>query len=147
MTKKLDTMIESYIAVKEKDLETIPESDREEYLELLREKIKKMVVEEVKQEYKAQVMADAESDVQQRISDNRISQLKNLMWNGFLIAFLVGLAVNQITDLIGYWKGSVSLSSLMPTLIITVILVAICMGLYFYNMIKETVDIYKKIKK
>lgn len=33
--KKLDTMIESYIAVKEKDLETIPESDREEYLELL----------------------------------------------------------------------------------------------------------------
>lgn len=76
-----------------------------------------------------------------------ISQLKNLMWNGFLIAFLVGLAVNQITDLIGYWKGSVSLSSLMPTLIITVILVAICMGLYFYNMIKETVDIYKKIKK
>lgn len=147
MTKKLDTMIESYIAVKEKDLETIPESDREEYLELLREKIKKMVVEEVKQEYKAQVMADAESDIQQRISDNRISQLKNLMWNGFLIAFLVGLAVNQITDLIGYWKGSVSLSSLMPTLIITVILVAICMGLYFYNMIKETVDIYKKIKK
>lgn len=140
-------MIESYIAVKEKDLETIPESDREEYLELLREKIKKMVVEEVKQEYKAQVMADAESDIQQRISDNRISQLKNLMWNGFLIAFLVGLAVNQITDLIGYWKGSVSLSSLMPTLIITVILVAICMGLYFYNMIKETVDIYKKIKK
>lgn len=106
-----------------------------------------MVVEEVKQEYKAQVMADAESDIQQRISDNRISQLKNLMWNGFLIAFLVGLAVNQITDLIGYWKGSVSLSSLMPTLIITVILVAICMGLYFYNMIKETVDIYKKIKK
>lgn len=147
MTKKLDTMIESYIAVKEKDLETIPESDREEYLELLREKIKKMVVEEVKQEYKAQVMADAESDIQQRISDNRISQLKNLMWNGFLIAFLVGLAVNQITDLIGYWKGSVSLNSLMPTLIITVILVAICMGLYFYNMIKETVDIYKKIKK
>lgn len=145
MTKKLDTMIESYIAVKEKDLETIPESDREEYLELLREKIKKMVVEEVKQEYKAQVMADAESDIQQRISDNRISQLKNLMWNGFLIAFLVGLAVNQITDLIGYWKGSVSLSSLMPTLIITVILVAICMGLYFYNMIKETVDIYKKL--
>lgn len=147
MTKKLDTMIESYIAVKEKDLETIPESDREEYLELLREKIKKMVVEEVKQEYKAQVMADAESDIQQRISDNRISQLKNLMWNGFLIAFLVGLAVNQITDLIGYWKGNVSLNSLMPTLIITVILVAICMGLYFYNMIKETVDIYKKIKK
>lgn len=113
MTKKLDTMIESYIAVKEKDLETIPESDREEYLELFREKIKKMVVEEVKQEYKAQVMADAESDIQQRISDNRISQLKNLMWNGFLIAFLVGLAVNQITDLIGYWKGSVSLNSLM----------------------------------
>lgn len=147
MTKKLDMMIESYIAVKRDALENIPESEREEYLEPLREKIKKDVVEEVKQEYKAQVMADAENDIQQRISDNKISQLKNLMWNGFLIAFLVGLAVNQITDLIGYWKGSVSLSSLMPTLIITVVLVAICMGLYFYNMVKDTVDMYKKIKK
>ncbi|MPN52212.1 hypothetical protein SDC9_199868 [bioreactor metagenome] len=65
------------------------------------------------------------------------------MYEGFIIAFFVGLAVNQITDLIGIGKGTVTNEVFNKTLILSIILSIICtaIGLVsYYNAIARFIN-------
>ena len=73
--------------------------------------------------------------------------VKSLMWSGFLLAFVVGLAVNQATDLIGYYKGTVMVDEIWPTVMITCGLCLICIGAYVYSFWKNAVSLFDDFKK
>ena len=93
-------------------------------------------------------MSDAaDEEIERRANIEKLSQLKSLMWTGFVVAFVVGLFVNQITDIVGVFKGTVNLQSVWPTIIISIVLFLICLGLYLYSFFKNVIEMYNDIKK
>lgn len=68
------------------------------------------------------------------------------MWEGFIIAFFVGLSVNQATDIISFYKGASSLPSIGATVIITLILIAISIGVYVYTFLSNVLALIKDWK-
>lgn len=71
------------------------------------------------------------------------------MWNGFFVAFIVGLVVNQVTELLGLLKSEISESELVPTLIFTVVLLLLCLGIYLFSFVKDVLSVFneKKVSK
>ncbi|KEI87641.1 hypothetical protein N492_11880 [Clostridium botulinum B2 267] len=71
---------------------------KEKFLDDIKKEIIELEKDKIKEEAKAiQIKAEEE---------NRIKRVKVLMYEGFFIAFLVGLIVNQFTDIIGITKGN-----------------------------------------
>lgn len=68
------------------------------------------------------------------------------MWNGFALAFIVGLAVNQVTDLVGMWKGTVDAQYLVKTLGASIIFLLICLVAYGYSFIKNAIEFLDDLK-
>lgn len=47
-----------------------------------------------------------------------MEELKDIVWSGFLVAFLVGLLVNQVTDVITHFKDGSMQWTVMAIIII-----------------------------
>ena len=69
------------------------------------------------------------------------------MWNGFFVAFLVGLAINQITELLVTIKQVVPINTNISTLIFSIILSGIVAFMYFYQFIKEAIATLNMLRK
>lgn len=115
----------------------LPEENRAELIGALREKKRKQIIDEIRSQYKDELMKEAETELQKENNRQKIKELKELLWSGFVLAFIVGLAVNQVTDMIGYWKGTVTLESIWPTVVITGCLCVACLAAYFYSFVKN----------
>jgi DNA polymerase III delta prime subunit len=145
MSKTLDEILDVFMKSKEDIInKNATAKDRDELITTLREKIKANIIQEIRIEYKDEIVAQANGEIQKRINKEKIRQLKSLMWNGFFVAFLVGLAVNQITDLIAVFKEN---HSNIVTLIISVVLLGIVVLMYFYQFIKEAIKTWDIIEK
>lgn len=129
---------------------TTPE-DREILFEELRDRFKQRVIDEVLKDYKQEIMASVNTEVnekiQQALHKQKIESLRSLMLNGFILAFIVGLTVNQITDIIGYYKGSVSLTTLLPTWILIIVFFTLSIGFYLYAFVTEGLKLLKQKKQ
>lgn len=124
-----------------------PEEDRKELISSLRELKKKKIIEEIKKDYKEELLVEIHDEVQKERDRQKIDDLKNLMWSGFVLAFIVGLAVNQATDVIGYYKGSVEGEQIWLTMVITGILCMACFAAYLYSFFKKAISIYNNWEK
>lgn len=144
LDKVLDVIMrdKSEIIIKE-----APAEDKEEFTALLRENKKKKIIEEIKEAYKQELIREADIEIKKELNRQKIKELKSLMWSGFLLAFIVGLAVNQATDIIGYFKGPVSDDDIWITIVITAMLCMICLGAYVYSFLKNVIDLFDDIKK
>ncbi len=100
LDKVLDALMKDK---KELIIQEAPSDDRDEFLALFRENKKKKIIEEIKEEYKQILIQEADIEIKKEVNRQKIEDLKSLMWSGFLLAFIVGLAVNQATDIIGYY--------------------------------------------
>ena len=69
------------------------------------------------------------------------------MWNGFVVAFIVGLAINQITELITFLKELAPLNINILTLVLSIILIVIVVVLYLYQFIRDVINTWNEIKK
>lgn len=148
MMSKLDKVIDVYIKEKSSCYENKTEIESIKELEdALREKLRRQIVEEVKTEHVQEMSDAADEEIERRANIEKLSQLKSLMWTGFVVAFVVGLFVNQITDIVGVFKGTVNLQSVWPTIIISIVLFLICLGLYLYSFFKNVIEMYNDIKK
>ena len=145
---ELDRVLDALMKAKTDIIrESVSKEEQEELIEALRERKKSLIIQEIKEEYKAEVLKEVDLEIQQQVNAKKISELKSLMWNGFALAFVVGLAVNQVTDVIGYYKGSVNLEVIWPTNIIVAVLLLICLAFYFYGFIKSALSIINKEEK
>ncbi len=93
------------------------------------------------------MIREADIEMKKELNRQKIEELKSLMWSGFLLAFIVGLAVDQATDIIGYFKGTVTGDDIWITIVITAILCLICLGAYAYSFLKNVVDLFDSLKK
>ena len=73
-------------------------------MDALKEQKRQRIINEIKEEYKQQVMQEADIEMKKELNRQKITELKNLMTEGFFLAFQVGLAVNKATDLISVAK-------------------------------------------
>jgi hypothetical protein len=81
------------------------------YIDDYIEKMSDEIIEIKKEKYKKELKKIKDKDELDRF----IKETKKLLIEGFIIAFVVGLAVNQITDLLGIFKGSVENDSRILT--------------------------------
>lgn len=143
LDKVLDALMKDK---KELIIQEAPSDDRDEFLALFRENKKKKIIEEIKEEYKQILIQEADIEIKKEVNRQKIEDLKSLMWSGFLLAFIVGLAVNQATDIIGYYKGTVTADKIWPTIIITAVLCMMCLIAYLYSFWKNAVTLFDDLK-
>lgn len=141
---ELDKIIDIVVASSQEliSLEASQE-DREELATALREKKKRDVVQEIRNEYKQELIQEINAENEQEANRQKIKDLKKLMWEGFFLAFMVGLAVNQVTEIITYAKGGADINR---TVILTIALVVICVVAYIYTFFENAIALLKEKK-
>ncbi len=142
MMSKLDEVLDALMKSKSGVIaENASVEEKDELIAALREKKKKEIIDEIREKYKEELKKEVDIEAQKSLHKARIKELRSLMWNGFALAFVVGLAVNQVTDFIGYYKGSVNLEKIWPTNIIICVLFIICLALYLYSFVKQALEL------
>lgn len=132
--KELDRILDTVMKEKEELInQEALEEEREELISSLREQKKKKIIKEIREDYKKELLLEIHDEMQKERDRQKIEDLKNLMWSGFVLAFFVGLADNQATDIIGYYKGSVEGEQIWLTMVITGILCIVCVVAYLYS--------------
>lgn len=144
---ELDTVLDKFLESKEEILKGYSDEEKAELIDALREKKKSDIVKEIKEQYKEEVISEVNAEIEREATHQKIADLKSLMRDGFILAFLVGLAVNQITDIIGYYKGTVTIEKVGSTIIIALVLCGICLIVYFYNFLKSAMSLLKNFEK
>lgn len=120
MSYTLEKLIDEYVDLQEKtvfqtEVDTTPKSL---YIHAVKTQLRQDIYNEIKEEVKNDVLQESEQLMKEKEINIKLEEYKSLMFEGFFLAIFVGLFVNQMTDFIGYFKGSVSLASVWPTTII-----------------------------
>lgn len=146
---ELDKLLDAVMRQKQDVIEAEADpSERQELIDALREKKKDDIVKEIRNEYKQELKEEIISEMQDERNRKKIEDLKELIVTSLVMAFLVGLAVNQVTDIISYFKNGDTGISLGWTVLCTIILFAISVLLYIQFFIKKAMDIINNsIKK
>lgn len=149
MSEKLEIIVDKLIKAQSDALfvANADEKEKEETIAALREKMITQVYSEVKEEVRDAALQEAEQILEEKAHVRQIKELKQLMLSGFLVAIFVGMLVNQVTDIIGFYKGSVSLDIIWPTVIIAVIFLVICIAIFVGMFLTEVLKILGKGKK
>lgn len=126
MAEKLRKVIEIVVSYEEEVNSGI--YPRNEVINRLYDKVYSEIEDEVITRYTGAVKARVVKD----LSNNRIKDYKELAFSGLFLALAVGLLVNQLTELIGIIKGTVSVQYLCITVGISIIF-AFISGMIFAN--------------
>lgn len=70
------------------------------YNDAVKKQLEKEIYDEIKAEVKDEVLQKVEKEIEDRAELMKIQEFKKLIFDGFFIAFFVGLLVNQITELL-----------------------------------------------
>lgn len=145
---ELDKLLDAFMKSKAELIQgEAPAEEKDELIAALREKKKEDIVKEIKSQYKKELLKEINTETAKEIHRQKIRDLKSLMWSGFLLAFVVGLAVNQATDIIGFYKGTVTIDRIWPTVLITFILCLVCILAYLYSFCKNALSLFDEMKK
>lgn len=145
---ELDAVLDAFIKSK---LDIIKDAaspeEKNELIASLHEQKKQKIINEIKEQCKSEIISKANIEIQQKVHRQKLDEIKSLMRNGFVLAFIVGLAVNQVTDLFGMWKGTVGIEYLGKTVLFSIILLLVCLVAYGMSFIKHAIDFIDDAKK
>ncbi len=146
--EKLEKLVDFYVNenIGKVDNEKMKQDSKLEFVDALKETITKQIVDEVKCTCVKEITDAADVEIQTRENKEKLKQLKTLMWTGVVVAFVAGLLVNQVTELIGCAKGTVTMNSIWSTVIISIGLLGICLIIYGYSFAKDVIKMYNDIK-
>lgn len=148
MSEQLDRILDNYINKKtNEELGIDVDADRNYILDAAKSEIKNQVYREVSAEIRDQALREAEDIIEERVSTKRLEEYKKLAVEGFVLAIVVGLLVNQVTEIIAFYKGSIALESIYSTIIISVVLVVICAVVFIYIFLKTLLSMWREVKK
>lgn len=104
--KIIETLINSYVnnAYKSQSDEECSE-DEEILIEAAKNKLFQDVKHEIVESEKVKMREEIKKEFKSLEQKRKLKELKTLMYEGFFIAFLVGLIVNQVTEMINITKG------------------------------------------
>ena len=148
MSETLETLIDKYLDLKESVIfrdNAVPD-DKELYVNAIKKQLTDKIYNEVRKEVRDEALADADELIEKKAGVKRIEEFKKLTINGLIVAFFVGLLVNQSTDIIGYFKGSFETQNIWYTVVITAVLFLICAGISLWLFISELIKMLRKEK-
>lgn len=140
MGQVLDSLIDKVLKNDEKIFIAAPKEDKEKYQQSLKETFISQIKEEI-------IKEEAEKFAEEIIKSKKakkIEEIKSTILTGVCLSFFLGLIVNQVTDIIGYLKGSVSLEKLDSTLWILFWLGLITVAILFYLFIENVLKFLNK---
>lgn len=131
MGKKLDSLVDLVIS-KNDDYSNLEDGNKL----LVKKKLKSEILYEIKQEVKENAIEEAKKDIDDYMTKKKLKDYKELTILGLIIAFIIGLSVNQLTDVIAFYKKLIYKE---PWVSITfaIIIVAIAIYLIFKHILKE----------
>lgn len=145
---QLDRILDMVIKLKKEQIKPdAPEQERIELMIALKRQYKSDIIEEIKAEYREELRQELMQEAEYLQQQQQIKDLKATLWSGFLLAFVVGLAVNQATDIITYLKGAVTPSNIWVTVWIVVVLCLLCVGAYLYLFMRNVLSLLKKFNQ
>ena len=151
MGKLLVDVVEVYVEDKRNSLGLGEEDpNAEEVMKAFKKNISQGIMREVvhEQEKKIEQFAKKKIEEEQKEAtkqreENHIRELKVLLWEGFFIAFVVGLLVNQATDIISIFKGVLDPEHIVFTLITISILLLLCVLMFSLEYLKKLLAFFK----
>lgn len=149
MSQKLEQLINVFVDNKYSEItKEMNEGEEKEYLiDGVKEKIRSEIIGEIKEEYKEEIVEQAEKEIEQQERKKRITEIKEVIWSGFFVALFVGLLVNQITDIISFYKGASSIKDIAPTYIICLVFMLICLAIFLWQFMNKIMDFLNEINK
>ena len=127
MVKNLETIIE--LALDEKD-EYYPQNCPKD---AVIHELYNIIYSEIQDEVLKNYAKTIETKILKDLEDIRISEFKELAFSGLFLALVVGLLVNQLTDIIGIFKGSVIESVLCLTIVFSIAFILISGGIFIHG--------------
>lgn len=119
MSKTLDKIASLYVESQLKNEIISGELDRDQVTKAVEEDLKKKVYEEIKSETLESLISEANETVNRNNMLSRIKEYRRILILGIVMAFLIGMSVNQFTNLIDRgtnnsdgWPWSIGLGTL-----------------------------------
>ncbi|MFR9281535.1 MAG: hypothetical protein ACLVKV_02880 [Peptoniphilus lacrimalis] len=131
MGKKLDSLIDLVIS-KNDDYSNLEDGNKL----LVKKKLKSELLSEIKQEVQENAINDAKKDIDEYRTKKKLKDYKELTILGLIIAFIIGLSVNQFTDVIGFFKKLID-GEPWVSITFAIIIAAIAIYLIFKHILKE----------
>lgn len=131
MGKKLDNLVDLVIS-KNDDYSNLEDGNKL----LVKRKLKSEILYEIKQEVKEIAIEEAKKDIDDYMTKKKLKDYKELTILGLTIAFIIGLSVNQFTDVIGFYKKLIDKEPVV-SILTAIIIVAIAIYLIFKHILKE----------
>ena len=131
MGKKLDSLVDLVIS-KNDDYSNLEDGNKL----LVKKNLKSEILYEIKQEVKENAIEEAKKDIDDYMTKKKLKDYKELTILGLIIAFIIGLSVNQLTDVIGFYKKLIYKEPWV-SILTAIIIVAIAIYLIFKHILKE----------
>ena len=128
MSKKLNNVIEKSLKFSDfyKDKNIDKDEEAKFSFEAARDRTAKEIYEEIKNELKEEAINEAQEEIKNQKLIHKIKELRTLTIIGIIIAFFVGMAVNQLTGLFGLldffkkWYGMLIILSISITIVMVI---------------------------
>lgn len=131
MGKKLDSLVDLVIS-KNDDYSNLEDGNKL----LVKKKLKSEILYEIKQEVKENAIEEAKKDIDDYMTKKKLKDYKELTILGLTIAFIIGLSVNQFTDVIAFYKKLIDKEPVV-SIAFAIIIVAIAIYLISKHILKE----------
>lgn len=143
--EQLDSIID--VAVKSYNLQT-DQYNKEDVEDAVKQKIREKIILEVFEYKKTQIVQEAKVEIENEKRKISFVFIKQIMWDGFILALIVGLLVNEASYLIQYLKelGNGSIQILV-TVILIIVFAILALILYIVKFTKDIIDKFIKNKK
>lgn len=114
----------------------------------VKKELREKIITEVYEYKKAKIIKEAKIEIENENKKSSFAAIKQIMWEGFVLALIVGLLVNEASYLIEYLKklgnGSVPI---IVTVILIIVFAIMALVLYIVKFTKDIIDKFVKNKK
>lgn len=148
----LDEVLESFLSskidvLKERLDDPGVNATLEEMRDALKVQKKDAIITEIKNQYRCELEAEVHQKHKKELRTEKIKNTKKLIWEGLILAFVVGLATNQATEIITLIKECWPNRELLTTIICLSVFVLICIILYLVQFVKTALSIIEDSEK
>ena len=126
MSKTLDEIAALYVKSQLKDKRVSGKRDRKEVEKAVEERLKNKVYEEIKSEILEGLISEANKTVNRNNMITRIKECRKILVSGIVMAFFIGMSVNQFTKLV----DSATNNSNSWSCFLGVVMLAFCYAIY-----------------
>ena len=145
MSNYLEQVVSYFVDNKKQDSFDTNENQHDK---LVKEAAKQRIIEKIYQEIYAEVEEKAFEAAEKRSKESsikrKLEEARNLIIQGFIVAFFVGLAVNQLTEIFVVIKENIVTNDLAETIILFVAFIGVCVAVLGYIFIKELLALIRK---